>query len=294
MKHVLHILLMGVSCVIIISAVSFAQNPIRNAGFENWTSGEANNWHTNNVTGFPITVTQSSDANSGSSAVLLEAVEFMGGTWFGAIVSGSVTWPFFDIFEDYGEFTGYYKLNLQGGDDFGGVLIEFYDAPWGQLVAMGVGELVPASGYTQFNIIMDYTVGNGNPAAATKISFTFGGQGEIEVGSWFLIDDLSLGGVSAVEELDGELIPAQFELKQNYPNPFNPSTNINFSVPEESFVTLKVYNIQGEEVAVLANENLSTGNYNANWDASNIPSGVYVYMLRAKNIHLSRKMILMK
>ena len=72
------------------------------------------------------------------------------------------------------------------------------------------------------------------------------------------------------------------------------STNINFSVPEESFVTLKIYNVQGEEVAILVNENLSTGTYNVDWNASNLPSGVYVYMLRTENIHLSRKMILMK
>jgi hypothetical protein len=275
-------------------SISLAQ--IMNAGFENWTNGEPNNWHTNNVIGFPTAVTESSDANSGSSAVLIEVADLSGNPWIGAVVSGSDTWPFFDISEDYDEFTGYYKLHIEGGgqDDFGGILIEFYDAPWGQLVAMGVGELVPANTYTQFTVLMDYTVGNGNPAAATKISFTFGGQGEVGIGSWFLVDDLSLEGVTAVEELGNESIPNQFELKQNYPNPFNPSTKINFSVPEESFVSLKVYNVQGEEVAVLVNENLSSGNYNANWDASNLPSGVYVYMLRSENVQLSRKMILMK
>ena len=275
-------------------SLSFAQ--ILNAGFENWTSGEPDNWHTNNVVGFPTGALQTTDAHSGSSALLLEVFDFGGGSWIPVAVSGAVIAPFFNISDDYAELTGYYKLHIEGGDpeDFGAVLIEFYDAQWGQLVAMGVGELVPAGSYTQFSVLMDYTVGNGNPAAATKISFSFGGQNIIPVGSWFKIDDISLSGTNAVEEIESELIPDQFELEQNYPNPFNPSTNINFSVPEESFVTLKVYNVQGKEVTTLVNENLETGTYKADWDASNLPSGVYVYMLRSNNVRLSRKMILMK
>lgn len=85
-----------------------------------------------------------------------------------------------------------------------------------------------------------------------------------------------------------------FELTQNYPNPFNPSTKITFSIPNKSFVSLKVYNTQGEEVASLVKKELLAGIYNVEWNAQNYLSGIYVYSLLANNKVQSRKMILMK
>ena len=70
-----------------------------------------------------------------------------------------------------------------------------------------------------------------------------------------------------------------FSLKQNYPNPFNPSTTIEFSIPKYSFVTLKVYDLLGREIEQLVNENLNGGKYSVRFDASNYPSGVYLYKL---------------
>ncbi len=89
-------------------------------------------------------------------------------------------------------------------------------------------------------------------------------------------------------------IPSEFQLEQNYPNPFNPSTQINFSIPDKSFVTLKVYNIQGEEVATLIQEELLAGIFSVEWSAANLPSGVYVYSMIANNKVQSRKMILLR
>ena len=279
--------------VVLFTTKSHAQ--ILNAGFENWASGEPDNWHTNNVIGFPVGVTQSSDPHTGSSAILIETADFNGDPWIGAAISGSLILPFFDVSADYAEFTGYYKLHLTGPNGFGAVLVEFYDASWGGLVALGVGELATAGAYTPFTVVMDYTVGNGNPAASVKISLTFGAhQNTPSIGSWFLVDDLAFAGVAGIEEVGNGYSPEEFELGQNFPNPFNPSTNINFSVPEESFVNLKVYNVQGEEIATLVNENLSTGAYKVDWDASNLPSGVYVYNLIAGETFLSKKMLLMK
>jgi len=75
-------------------------------------------------------------------------------------------------------------------------------------------------------------------------------------------------------------IPDHFSLSQNYPNPFNSSTTIHFSLPHMNFVTLKVYNILGEEVATLVSKNMEKGRYNIEWDASDLPSGVYYYQLQ--------------
>ena len=76
-------------------------------------------------------------------------------------------------------------------------------------------------------------------------------------------------------------MPSQYILVQNYPNPFNPSTNINFSIPVSSFVTLKVFNIMGKEIEILVNENLYPGVYSFNFDAKDLASGIYFYKLTA-------------
>ena len=94
---------------------------------------------------------------------------------------------------------------------------------------------------------------------------------------------------------NNELIsPDKYCLEQNYPNPFNPTTTIKYSLPEESFVTLKIYDILGSEVASLVNDKQAPGNYAVTFDASKLVSGVYIYSLRAGNHSETRKMILAK
>jgi N-acetylmuramoyl-L-alanine amidase len=98
---------------------------------------------------------------------------------------------------------------------------------------------------------------------------------------------------SVEEETDMDL-PTEFTLQQNFPNPFNPNTQIKFSVPQASNVKLIVTDILGKEVATLVNDNLTAGNYSANFEAGSISSGVYFYTLITDNFKQSRKMILMK
>ncbi len=87
---------------------------------------------------------------------------------------------------------------------------------------------------------------------------------------------------------------AEYSLQQNYPNPFNPTTVINYQIPKDGLVTLKVYDVLGREVATLINEHQQAGRYNINFDASNLPSGVYIYQIRAGDYNQSRKMLLIK
>ncbi len=89
-------------------------------------------------------------------------------------------------------------------------------------------------------------------------------------------------------------IPLDFILEQNYPNPFNPSTKINFSIPKSDFVTLKVYNMLGQEVATLVNRQMSAGKYSVEFNASNLTSGVYLYKITTNDFTLSKKMMLLK
>lgn len=88
--------------------------------------------------------------------------------------------------------------------------------------------------------------------------------------------------------------PATFKLSQNYPNPFNPNTKINYQISKASDVELKVFDLLGREVAVLADGNRNQGSYSVNFDASNLPSGVYIYQLKAENKVATKKMILIK
>lgn len=89
-------------------------------------------------------------------------------------------------------------------------------------------------------------------------------------------------------------IPAQFNLSQNYPNPFNPSTKINFSIAEGEFVSLKIFNAVGEQVQELVNQNLSAGSYTIDFNAGNLSSGIYFYLLTGNNFSAVKKMILIK
>jgi predicted GH43/DUF377 family glycosyl hydrolase len=89
-------------------------------------------------------------------------------------------------------------------------------------------------------------------------------------------------------------LPLGYLLLQNYPNPFNPTTTIEFELPKTSQVTLKVYNILGEEVATLVSDRLSTGSYSYEWNASQLANGVYLYRLQAGDHVETRKMVLMR
>ncbi len=87
---------------------------------------------------------------------------------------------------------------------------------------------------------------------------------------------------------------AEYSLNQNYPNPFNPSTIISFSIAQRSNVNLSVFNILGEKVATLMNETKDAGNYEAEFNASNLTSGIYIYKLEAGNFQSTKKMMLVK
>ena len=89
-------------------------------------------------------------------------------------------------------------------------------------------------------------------------------------------------------------LPNQYSLEQNYPNPFNPATAIQFSLPRSSFVTLKVFNLVGEEVATLISENLRAGKYSTEWNAGHVASGVYFYRLVAGSFVETKKLLLLK
>jgi len=118
----------------------------------------------------------------------------------------------------------------------------------------------------------------------------FGGTG-IEGSDCVIIKAKNLGKELTVSSSD---VPEEYALFENFPNPFNPITTIQFAVPEQSFVKLEVYNSLGERVTTLVAETLAAGIYSFNWNAINLPSGVYIYSIQSKDFFESKKMILMK
>lgn len=106
-----------------------------------------------------------------------------------------------------------------------------------------------------------------------------------------------MSGVVVVEtpvSVEEETIVDQFKLGQNYPNPFNPSTRISYSVPNASLINLKVYDILGNEVVVLVNEEKQAGSYEIDFNAAELTGGVYLYQLTTNSFVDTKKMILIK
>ncbi len=105
---------------------------------------------------------------------------------------------------------------------------------------------------------------------------------------WFTTDR-----ITSVEEIEGQ-VPSDYTLEQNYPNPFNPSTKIRYSVPAESEVSLKVFDLLGREVSTLVNTKQGAGNYEATFDATRLATGIYFYRLDAGGVSISKKMMFIK
>jgi hypothetical protein len=104
--------------------------------------------------------------------------------------------------------------------------------------------------------------------------------------------DINWTNVTGIEE--ESIIPNSFALKQNYPNPFNPSTTITFNLEKGSNVSLKVYDVLGQEVAALINQIMSVGLHQVQFDATNLQSGTYYYRIETNNYSEVKKMVLLK
>ena len=131
----------------------------------------------------------------------------------------------------------------------------------------------------------DYLVQFDKATGALVDSVDLGTLGFEAITMWY---DL----VTEIEERN--MVPVGFQLAQNYPNPFNPSTVIEFTLPHAGYVSLKVYNLFGEESATLVAGEQAVGTFKATWDASGLPSGVYFYRLTAGAYVQTKKMVLIR
>ncbi len=267
---------------------------IPNAGFEAWTGTTdllPDGWTTNNLLGLGTPITRSSTAHSGSFSIQGSVVNV-----FGSGYPPSIT-TFFPFTQRVGSLKGFFQFSSVGGDSLIG-LVWLYSSGGSGLYAVGSFTAGTANQWTQFDAPIYYTSGADPDSAYIQISIT--GQDSIHIGSTFLLDDLTLEGTpSSVGHHN--LVPTTFALQQNYPNPFNPSTMIEYTVggvggqgSGVSVVRLSVYDLLGQEVAVLINAAQAPGTYRVQFDASDLPSGMYFYRLQAGNFSQTRKLMILR
>ena len=212
-----------------------------------------------------------------------------------------------------------------GGDPRGGTLgdfnnnglieLAFVDRPRRKLMCIeykGSGSYADSTSYTWTEVFIDRT-----PSRPTGVTtgphngdywFVTAGAKDANGATELLLPNLNLYDATIPSVLiikakktvplsskkkEAEL-PESYNLSQNYPNPFNPSTNIEFSVPKETYISLKIYNVLGQEVSTLVNETKEAGSYIATFNANNLPSGIYYYTIKAGNYIASKKMMLIK
>ena len=188
-----------------------------------------------------------------------------------------------------------WALNDDGknGDDVAG------DHIWSITMNLPAGT---PSGYTEYKFGCDYpgvdTVNSGSQYLDNDLGFGVNHFFNIAAGAPIVLNNIfgvqdTVSTFTAVKK-ENNNIPNKFNLSQNYPNPFNPSTVINYSIPKSQLVTLKIYNILGQEVATLVNQEQVAGNYKVTFDASRLSSGVYFYSIKTGNFSAVKKMMLLK
>lgn len=142
--------------------------------------------------------------------------------------------------------------------------------------------------------VVGFVPGFGTTTESHSYNFT---DSDVQTGTYtYRLKQVDLDGTFEYsDEIEVEIIvPSEFTLEQNYPNPFNPSTQITYKLAQNSNVVLKVYNLLGKEVAVLVDEKKEAGIHKVNFDASSLPSGVYLYKIETAGLIKTKKMLLLK
>lgn len=157
------------------------------------------------------------------------------------------------------------------------------------------GQVITSSYLCQYNDLTQWTkyYVDVSAIAGQSATIVFGAESANSVWSYIYFDDISLTTTVGVEELLTKYAPASFHLEQNYPNPFNPSTTIRYQLPKAARVSLKVYNLLGQLVAALVDEEKQAGYYQIQW-STQLPAGIYFYQLHAGEFTETKKLLLIR
>jgi hypothetical protein len=275
---------------ILLFHLTLTAQEIPNPGFENWdgVTGEPIDWLTNNPPSGPSTVFQSLNSHSGMWSAALR-VQSVGGFPLFPVLTAGADGMGIPVTQRYEALNGYYEFTPDTGDIFSVTVQMWSGGAQGSLIGSGIFiSSIDPGNWTQFSAPITYSqTGTPDWCIITIAVITKG-----NILTTAVVDDLSFGSANSVEQING--LPEDFNLAQNYPNPFNPATKIQYSIPEASFVQLKVYDIIGNEVAILVNENQSAGTYRANFSGEGLSSGLYIAQLSTGNFVQTIKMSLLK
>ena len=282
---------LGVFAAMAIAATTWAQIP--NSGFESWTLTVPDGWVTSNAAPIYTNVTKSTTAHTGLAAIRGDAVQFSIVVMAPTIQSGPGGHGF-AYAQRPTAITGWYQFNSAGGDRFGVNVGLFKGGDTGTLVALAASaDPTTQSAYTQFSVPFNYFTSDVPDVCVAQFSVALPNSGSTtHVGSYFLLDDLAFAGSTGVEVSNES--PLSFKLDQNFPNPFNPSTTIRYGLPNRSNVTLTVFNMLGEQVAMLQNGEQELGFHEVQFDGTNLSSAVYFYRLRAGDFVQTRTLVLLR
>ncbi len=191
-----------------------------------------------------------------------------------------------------------FNLNRTGIYDFSEIVPTTVNAATNALYILSVNNIPVDSFYVDQNqnsgtwVVIGRSVFPSNIPIEVKVI----DSGENTPNAVLRADAIKFSLISETNDIDNLLSdsPKEFSLEQNYPNPFNPTTKIRFSIPRTGFASLKVYDILGRVVATLINEDKVAGNYEVEFNASSLSSGIYFYKLQANEYSETRKMILLK
>ncbi len=287
-----HRFLLALALVLLVPAAVRAQIP--NSGFENWTSGDPDNWVTSNVPSFATPVSQSSAAHGGASAVRGTVVLFYSLLMAPVLQSGPGGHGF-GCTSRPTSIDGYYQFHSVGGDRFGVNTILYKGVVAGTVIANAASaNATEVAGWTHFSVPFSY-VSSANPDTCIIQIMIVGPVtgNDYHVGSYFLLDDLSFGGATGVDGPPASQ-PTATAFLENAPNPFASTTTVAFTLARSSSVTLQVFDMQGRMVATLLEGPMDAGQHQASWDASQQPSGLYWCRLTSGGVTRSRRLVCMR
>jgi hypothetical protein len=250
---------------------SYAQNPVPNPGFENWTGGNPDNWFTNSFSPGGECVVQSADAHSGSSSARGEVIN-VGGTYPPLLVSNSTFG--FPVSQDFTTLEFWYKFHTDSGDVLEAIA-SIYDAAQNP-IGGGFGSYTQANTYTHASIPILYS---GSGAAYCHLYFSIAGSaGNAHIGSYFLVDDVALTN-NPVFVGENESVKKSISV---FPNPTAGQTMLNYSLKISSSVTVDVFDLQGRKVSNSNYGYMNAGKHEVPIDLSEFSEGQYFCFLKTE------------
>jgi hypothetical protein len=300
-------ILRSISLVLVVISTLISHAQIINSDFEDWSLFSnlrmPDGWTFAGVEGVAVPVTRTSESHSGTYAAKGEVMKTGLSAPLSILTPTLVSISYgsenlgFSVFEKHYSISGFYKFNPVEGDKFHITVIMFNDT-----TTVGIGAQMIETGaieYTPFNIDISY-ISEEIPNTCL-ITFTIcgpAGSDGYHEGSYYTVDELDFDTPVLLYQGFGDF-NYQFALQQNYPNPFGSETEINFEIPENMTVKIKIFNILGQEINELADRKYVKGSHSIKWNGRDyngrkVSNGIYFYQIQSGDLSQAKKMYLLR